>query len=186
MKKVLLALTLLAGSIASANATCTGPAVMKDNASTTFNMGLSQDASGNCAGEVDWSTTSQAHTDLTAPATLGSASGGLTPTRLSALSTTVTSIKASAAGQLYMLDCSNTNTATVFIQLFDAATAVGVTLGTTTPTLSFEIPPGTSNGFSLSLVGMQFSSGLQAAATTTATGLTAQTGTLPNCNVLSK
>jgi hypothetical protein len=116
------------------------------------------------------------------PVPLGSASGGWTPKLLNALSTTVTSIKSSAAGQLGLLQCSNSNTATVFIQVFDVATAGAVTLGTTTPKLSFEVPPGTPSGYTLPLVGIQFAAGIQVAATTTATGLTAQSGTLPNCN----
>jgi hypothetical protein len=115
------------------------------------------------------------------PVPLGSASGGWKPSLLNALTTTVRGIKASAAGQLGMLQCSNSGASTLFIQLFDVATTGGVTLGTTAPVLSFEVPPGTPNGYALSLVGMQFSNGIQAAATTTATGNTAPS-TLPNCN----
>lgn len=185
MKKILLAFVFSCFA-SSAFAACTDPLVVKDGNGTSQNMSVKTGADTNCQTQIDVDTSSNLYGALTSPPTLGSASGGLSPTRLSGLSTTVTSIKSSAAGQLYMLDCSNTNTATVFIQLFDAATTGSVTLGTTPPTLSFEIPPGSSSGFGVSLVGMQFSSGLQAAATTTATGNTAQTGTLPNCNALSK
>jgi hypothetical protein len=55
MKKYLLALALFALSCAGVDtawATCTGPAVMKDNAATTFNMTLQQDGTGNCNSAV--------------------------------------------------------------------------------------------------------------------------------------
>jgi hypothetical protein len=55
MKKYLLALALFALSFAGADtawATCTGPAVMKDNAAATFNMTLQQDGTGNCNSAV--------------------------------------------------------------------------------------------------------------------------------------
>jgi hypothetical protein len=54
MKRILSALVLLAGSFASANAACPATfAVMKDNASSTFNMGLLSDANGNCTSKID-------------------------------------------------------------------------------------------------------------------------------------
>jgi hypothetical protein len=118
---------------------------------------------------------------MTSAPTLGSATGGWVKKRMSALSTTVTAVKSSAAGQLGMLHCSNGGASTAFVQVFDVATAGAVTLGTTVPDLSFEIPPGISSGYSLPLVGMQFSAGIQVAATTTATGSSAPSTTL-NCN----
>lgn len=114
------------------------------------------------------------------PVSLGT-SGGLTPKRLSALSTTVTGIKASAAGQLMMLQCGNTNASEEYVQLFDVATTGGVTLGTTAPTLSVPIAATTTGGFTLSITGLQFANGIQVAATTTATGSTAPATAL-DCN----
>jgi hypothetical protein len=52
MKKILLAALLLVGSIVSASATCTGPAVMHDFPGTSFNMSLGTAADGNCASNV--------------------------------------------------------------------------------------------------------------------------------------
>lgn len=53
MKKLGLILIFLIGSIASAAATCTGPAVMHDFPGTAFNMSLATNAGdGNCASNV--------------------------------------------------------------------------------------------------------------------------------------
>jgi hypothetical protein len=125
--------------------------------------------------------------DQTTPGTTNAVSvplrtaGGWTPSRLSALSTTVTAIKSSAAGSLGMLVCGNPNASIIFIQVFDVATAGGVTLGTTAPTLSFQVDASSSIGFALPVNGMAFANGIQVAATTTATGNTAP-GTAANCN----
>lgn len=107
--------------------------------------------------------------------------GGWTPKRLSALSTTVTAIKSSAAGSLGMLVCGNPNASIIFIQVFDVATAGAVTLGTTVPDLSFQVDASSSIGFALPVNGMAFANGMQVAATTTATGSSAP-GTAANCN----
>lgn len=114
------------------------------------------------------------------PPPLGTASGW-TPKLLNALSTTVTAIKSSAAGQLGLLQCGNTNASEGYVQVFDVATAGAVTLGTTTPKLSIPIAATNTGGWALPLVGMQFANGIQVAATTTATGLTAL-GTALDCN----
>ena len=53
---------------------------------------------------------------------------------------TAQAIKA-GAGQLIMLEVSNINAADAFVQLFDLATG-DVTVGTTTPRLSFLVPAG--------------------------------------------
>lgn len=116
--------------------------------------------------------------------TLGSTSGGLTPTLLNALSTTVKSIKSSAPGQLHVLVCNSADTVANYVQVFDVATAGAVTLGTTVPKLAIGIPPGSQGGYSISLVGAQFSNGIQVAGTTTPTGSSAP-ATAPNCNALS-
>ncbi len=114
------------------------------------------------------------------PVPLGT-TGGWTPKRLSALSTTVTAVKSSAAGQLGMIQCGNTNASQGYVQIFDVATAGGVTLGTTVPNLSIPIAATNTGGYTLSLQGMQFANGIQVAATTTATGSTAL-GTALDCN----
>jgi hypothetical protein len=53
MKRILLASALLFGSIASASAACTGPAVMHDFPGTSFNMSLATASDGNCASNTN-------------------------------------------------------------------------------------------------------------------------------------
>jgi len=52
MKKIALILAILVGSIASAFAACTPPAVMHDFPGTSFNMSMATAADGNCASSV--------------------------------------------------------------------------------------------------------------------------------------
>lgn len=52
MKRLSLVLAFLIASIASASATCTGPAVMHDFAGTPFNMSLATMPDGNCGSDV--------------------------------------------------------------------------------------------------------------------------------------
>ena len=52
MKRIVLVLTFLLGTIASASATCTGPAVMHDFPGTSFNMSLATVPDGNCGSNV--------------------------------------------------------------------------------------------------------------------------------------
>jgi hypothetical protein len=113
------------------------------------------------------------------PVPLGSASGGLSTSFQNALLATVVAVDASA-GQLYELYCFNPNASVAFVQLFDLATG-SVTLGTTAPKLSYGIPATSASGFTVSLVGTQFSTAISAAATTTSNGSTAP-GSGLNCN----
>jgi len=75
------------------------------------------------------------------------------------------------------LEAQNINTVDLFIQLFDAASASSVTVGTTTPNQSFVIPA--SDGTNRAATskdwadrGLMFRNGLVIAITTTATGST--------------
>lgn len=91
------------------------------------------------------------------------------------LTTTVVQVKGSAGtfGGYYI---SNANTSQACLQVFDAATAGAVTLGTTRPDLVFCIPAGTGNPGAANLEfvnGVNFASGIQVAWTTTASGNTA-------------
>jgi hypothetical protein len=86
---------------------------------------------------------------------------------------TAQQLKASA-GRLYKLQVSNINTTDAFIQLFDAATG-SVTVGTTTPKLSFLVPKGNGVDYgSLDIdfgdIGITFATAITYAATTTPTG----------------
>ena len=89
---------------------------------------------------------------------------------ISALSAVVTSVKG-AAGQLSWLNVYNPSAAVAYVQLFDSATVGAVTIGTTPPLVSFAVAAG--NTLNLALDRMGFFSGIMAAATTTANGLTA-------------
>lgn len=123
------------------------------------------------------------YTDVTTPSNvtaLANATGGATPLTTAALSTTVTAIKASA-GSLYMLRCYNPNATAAYVQVFNVASG-SVTLGTTTPVQSYGIPATSAGGVALSPVGMAFSTAISYAATTTATGSTANSTAL-TCSV---
>lgn len=104
------------------------------------------------------------------------------PNAQTSLLATVASVKSNAAGLLGMVQCYNPNASAAFVQIFDAATAGSVTLGTTPPTLSIGIPATTSSGpIMMSPIGIEFRNGIQVAATTTATGNTAP-GSGLSCN----
>ena len=133
------------------------------------------------SSQFNGNVSSNAQTAGTPVVPVSQTAGGVTPKRLSALSTTVTAIKSSAGGQLIMLQCGNTNTSEEYVQVFDVATAGGVTLGTTTPTLSIPVAASNTGGLAISTIGIQFANGIQVAATTTATGSSAPATAL-DCN----
>lgn len=89
---------------------------------------------------------------------------------------TATLVK-SSAGQLYGMVIGNSNTTVVYVQVFDVNSAGNVTLGTTSPKLSFFVPVGGGlcRDFSSGVV---FNNGIVFACTTTRTGSTAPTNTV--------
>lgn len=93
---------------------------------------------------------------------------------------TVTAMKASA-GYVYWLEVSNIDAVDYFIQFFDLAVG-DVTLGTTTPAISFLIPAGdgsTRGAFDRVFnPKMQFRTAITYAITTTVTGSTGPTTAL--------
>lgn len=94
------------------------------------------------------------------------------------LTTTLTVIAAKPSN-LSGYNFANPNTSIVYIQLFDAASASGITLGTTAPAVSIAVPAvGVTDSFPTS--GVAFQLGIVAAATTTATGSTAPTSNVPS------
>ena len=117
-------------------------------------------------------------TNTGSPVPLGTASG-VTPIILNAMTNSAKAIKGSA-GQLFMLQCGNTNSTEVYVQIYNIASG-SVTVGTSTPTLSIPIAATGTGGFTLSLQGLQFGTAISAAATTTATGGTAPSTAL-DCN----
>ncbi len=68
----------------------------------------------------------------------------------------------------------NTTTAAAYVQVFDAAAAADVTVGTTTPTFVLGLPAsgGAANSFAKPI---KFTLGIVVASTTTATGASAAT-----------
>lgn len=105
---------------------------------------------------------------------------GWAPKLLSGLAGTVTSVKSNNGGLVGTIYCYNPSGAVAYIQLFDAATPGAITLGSTAPKLSLGIPSALASGLGPTAVGIQFLSGIQAAATTTATG---SSGSSMDCNV---
>jgi hypothetical protein len=81
MKRLLLVLAFLGLTVASASAsaTCTGPASMKDNASATFTMGLFQAGDGNCSSYVDITTWGGVNLTTSSSSTYGTAPTGTVP-----------------------------------------------------------------------------------------------------------
>ncbi len=73
------------------------------------------------------------------------------------------------AGRVYAIEASNSNTSNAFIQLFDALTA-NVTVGTTTPKLSFIVPASGAMDKAFIDKPLVFNTGIIYACTTTATG----------------
>lgn len=115
------------------------------------------------------------------------ATNGWSPKLANGLSTTVTSVK-NSAGELGSYHCLNQSGAVAYVQVFDAASAGAVTLGSTIPVLSFGLPAASSlpGGGNLEWSnGIHFASGIQVAATTTATGSSAP-ATAVDCNFAYK
>ena len=103
---------------------------------------------------------------INAPST---SNGVLTDSRV-ALTNTVVQAKATA-GQLYGYSFYNPDAVVAYIQIFNA-TAASVTLGTTTPTYVIAIPATSSRDIEISN-GIEHTTAISYAATTTATGSTA-------------
>lgn len=95
-------------------------------------------------------------------------SGGTTIFRSIDLDESEEEIKASA-GQVYWIHCMNLSASVVYLKLYNA-TAANVTVGTTTPVLTFPIPTqGTTSGAGFTLCipnGIAFSTAITAACTT--------------------
>lgn len=101
------------------------------------------------------------------------------PVLLAGLTATVVSVVSSQPAHLAYIYCYNPSGAAAYLQIFDVATAAGVTIGVTSPKLSLGIPTLQASGFGPGVVGVQFKNGIQVASTTTATG--SSTATM-NCN----
>lgn len=95
-------------------------------------------------------------------------------TELRASTAATAQLLAATAGpvKLVSVHASNTHTAMTFLQLFDAASAGAVTLGTTVPRLSIGLPAGSSVTYQLDndLDELEFALGVVYAVTSTSTG----------------
>ena len=107
---------------------------------------------------------------------------GSYPVTVTGLTATVTSdlTPQPGKGTLMGMACDNANAGAtdVYIQVFDAASAASITLGTTPPTAFFPIAQGGAGGN----IAMNFTNGLRLAATTTPKGNAAPTTPL-NCTL---
>ena len=99
-------------------------------------------------------------------------SGGTTFYRNIDVDETEDQVKGSA-GQLYWLHCVTIDTTPIYLQIYNAL-AASVTVGTTTPDLTFLVPSsGDANGAGFTLAipnGIEFDTGITVAATTTVSG----------------
>src|SRR6516162_218603 len=115
------------------------------------------------------------------------ATNGWSPKLANGLTNSVVSVK-SGASELGSYHCVNQSGAVAYVQIFDAATAGSVMLGSTMPVLSLGLPAASSlpGGGNLEWSnGIHFATGIQVAATTTATGSTAPSGAV-DCNFAFK
>jgi hypothetical protein len=99
-------------------------------------------------------------------------SGGATHYRNIDVDETEDAIKASA-GQVYFIQCTNLDATVIYLHFYDAGTG-SVTVGTTTPDLTFAVPTqgdGNGAGFVLNIPnGIAFATAITVAATTTVGG----------------
>jgi hypothetical protein len=126
---------------------------------------------------VDTATSGNLINAVKAPPGLGT-TGGWTPVHITGLINAVQAIKTSG-GQLGFMQCDNIGNAFAYVQVFNASTG-SVTLGVTPPTQTLPIPAALSNGFTLNLVGLQYSTAISVAATSTDNGGSAP-GSPLNC-----
>ena len=131
-------------------------------------------AGTNNIGDVDIASAIPAGANLIGDVGISGArtSGGTTLYRNIDVDESEDQIKGSA-GQLYWLHAMNVTSAVLYLQVYNA-TAASVTVGTTTPDLTFPIPTqGDTNGAGFVLAipnGIAFSTAITIAATTTVSG----------------
>jgi len=117
---------------------------------------------------------SRNHAPLQAINVTANPSGG-TSVATGSIGATKTAIK-TTAGALYGWYFYNSNSAVAYVQLF-ANTVAGVTLGTTAPTMSLGIPPGSAANMAFD-TGVSYATAITIAITTTRAGATGPTNTV--------
>lgn len=163
----------------------TGVVSVDDNgASLTVDVGTALPAGDNNIGNVDLASAIPAGTnnigdvDVASIAAgtntignvglIGRTSGGMTIFRSIDIDESEEEIKASA-GQVFSISAFNTTAAPLYLKFYNA-TAANVTVGTTTPVLTFPVPANADSdgaGFTLSIPnGVAFSTAITIAATT--------------------
>lgn len=123
---------------------------------------------------IDQTTAGSTNAVTIVPSTLGGWTKWSTPKNNSntALLSPVVAVKSSAAGTFGGYFISNPNATAACMQVFDIATAGGVTLGTTRPDMVFCVPA--TSGANIEFAnGAAMANGIQVSATTTASGSTA-------------
>jgi hypothetical protein len=119
-----------------------------------------------------WQATQPVSIAATITATQTPATSGGLSFYTGSIGATATAIKTSA-GQLYGWFLFNSNTSTIYIQIFNRLPG-NVTLGTTAPDLVLAIPAGSAANFE-AVNGLAFSTAISFAVTTTRSGSTAPT-----------
>ncbi len=113
---------------------------------------------------------------MTAAPTLGSTTGGMQVKYLIGINQTPQSVF-TTAHQLYYVHCDNNNAAFSYLQEYDSTASPTPSAITTFDPLS----PSMTDGFAVSLVGLQFTNGLWVTAATQPTGATAPVTSTINC-----
>jgi hypothetical protein len=125
-------------------------------------------------GSVTPQWDSRNHAPLQAINVTANPSGG-TSVATGSIGATKTAIKTSA-GAVYGWYFYNSNSSVAYVQMF-ANTVAGVTLGTTAPTMSLGIPPGSAANMSFD-TGILYATAITIAITTTRAGATGPTNTV--------
>jgi hypothetical protein len=104
---------------------------------------------------------------------------GASATYANAALTATLVVAQSTPGLLTYYNISNSNSSTVFIQYFDASTTAGITLGSTSPKGWISVPSGNGVTDAALPFGIAFANGIVIAVTTTPTGNTAPSSSVP-------
>lgn len=152
--------------------------IASDN--TAFSVNATLAAGSALAGKVgiDQTTLGTTNAVTVVPSTIG----GWSPSIKAALSNTNSQVK-NGAGTLGGYYIYNPNALVTYVQIYDTATG-SITVGTTTPKLSYGIPPLSAANIEFTN-GVNFATAICVAATTTATGATAPS-TAVDCNFYFK
>jgi hypothetical protein len=187
MKKLLGIFLLVAFGGSAQAATCVTHFPILDGGSTTQQMAMADDGSGNgyCEPKINIP-------GLQAPGPLASSAStsivtatdeGWTPIVLTSITNTAQAVS-SSAGRLGVVHCFNPNANVTYLQVYNVASG-SVTVGTTVPAWVVPISSSTTDGMTLAhSAGIKLGgSAISVAATTTPTGGTAPSSSLGVCSI---